>query len=220
MTVTPAILPHSFEELTNKLTQVEGLVSRVQVDLCDGVFGREKTWLPEGNESLPSNFSYEFDIMTVDWKLYTMRAIMLGATSVVAHVDGMSDVDLDELIALASQRKVSLGISISNDKPIEVHADFVRKAKSKYDKVYIQVMGIEKVGEQGGEFDESAIERVRNLKQQFGDMKVQVDGGMTPETAAKVVSAGAETTVSGSYIFNGEDPSGAIGRLSQVETIV
>ena len=216
MNVTPAILPHSFEELTEKLSSVEGLAPRVQIDLCDGVFGREKTWLPEGNETLSSSFSYEFDIMTIDWKLYIMRAIMIGATSIVAHVDGLTDTDISEMAELASQRKVALGISISNDKPLEVHADMVRKAKAQYENVYIQVMGIEKVGEQGQVFDESAVERVRMLKQQFGDMKVQVDGGMTPETAARVVSAGAETIVSGSYIFNGEDPGGAIGRLSQV----
>ncbi len=220
MTITPAILPHTFEEIIEKLTRVEGLTPHIQIDLCDGVFGREKTWLPQGNETLPSSFSYEFDIMTVDWKLYVMRAIMIGATCVVAHVDAMTEADMDELVSLVSQRRVGLGIAISNDKTVEVHADMVRKARSLYDKVYIQVMGIQKVGEQGQEFDGGAVERVRQLKQQFGDMRVQVDGGMIPETAAQVVSAGAETIVSGSYIFNGEDPSGAIGRLSQVEVTI
>jgi ribulose-phosphate 3-epimerase len=217
MTVTPAILPHSFQEIEEKLSRVEGLANRVQIDLCDGVVGREKTWLPEGSETLPSGFSYEFDLMVTDWKLYAMRAVMLGGTCIVAHVDGFSDADMEELIALTSSRGTALGIAVSNDKSVEIHADFVRKAKALYSKVFIQVMGIEKIGEQGQVFDESAIERVRFLKQQFGDTKVQVDGGMTPETAQKVSNAGAEIIVAGSFIFNGGDPSEALARLSSIE---
>lgn len=217
MTITPAILPHSFEEMTEKLSRVEGLTHRVQIDLCDGVFGREKTWLPEGNEVLPPSFTYEFDIMVNDWKLYVMRAIMAGATCVVAHVDQFVDGDMEELVGLVSQRNVALGISVSNDKTVEVHADFVRKAKALYGKVFIQVMGIQKVGEQGQEFDEATVERVRALKQQFGDVVVQVDGGMMPETAQKVANAGAETIVVGSYIFNGGDPGAAMNRLESIQ---
>jgi ribulose-phosphate 3-epimerase len=216
MTITPAILPHSYDEITEKLSRVEGLANRVQIDLCDGVFGREKTWLPEGNETLPAGFSYEFDVMVNDWKLYVMRAIMVGATRVVAHVDQFAEGDMEELVSLASQRHIALGISVSNDKSVDVHADFVRKAKALYGNVFIQVMGIQKVGEQGQEFDESSVERVRALKRELGDTAVQVDGGMTPETAQKVANAGAETIIAGSYIFNGGDPAGALQKLESI----
>jgi ribulose-phosphate 3-epimerase len=217
MTVTPAILPHSFEELQEKLSRVEGLTNRVQIDLCDGVVGREKTWLPEGNETLPSGFSYEFDLMVTDWKLYAMRAMTIGASCIVAHVDDFSDEQLQELVSLVAVRNVPLGIAVSNDATVDVHADFVRKAKALYGNVFIQVMGIAKIGEQGQVFDETAVERVRFLKQQFGDTKVQVDGGMTAETAQKVANAGTEIAVAGSFIFNGGDPAGSLSRLSSIE---
>jgi hypothetical protein len=45
MQITPAVLPHTFNEITDKLSRIEGLATRVQIDICDGVFGREKTWL-------------------------------------------------------------------------------------------------------------------------------------------------------------------------------
>lgn len=215
MNITPAILPHSFEEITEHLSRVEGLVSRVQIDLCDGVFGREKTWLPEGNEQLPSGFSYEFDIMLNDWKVSTMRAIELGADRIVAHVDVFSDADIEELVSIVSARGIALGVSVSNDKPAEFHAEMVRKVQEKYPNVFIQVMGISKVGEQGQDFDESAVVRVGELKKQFGDVSVQVDGGMIPETARKVLNAGAETIVVGSFIF-GQDPGTAFEQLESI----
>ncbi|MEZ0208782.1 MAG: hypothetical protein ACAH17_01240 [Candidatus Paceibacterota bacterium] len=203
MNITPAILPHSFEEVTEKLSRIEVISAKVQIDLCDGIFGREKTWLPTGTETLPSGFSYEFDIMLNDWKLYLMHAITIGGTCVIAHVDQFTDEDITELVSLVGSRSVGLGVAVSNDKTVEFHADMVRKVRALYPSVFIQVMGIEKIGEQGQVFDESCVERIKALKSQFGDVTIQVDGGMTPETVAKVINAGAETAVVGSYLFNG-----------------
>ena len=217
MNITPAILPHSFEEIAEKTSRIEGLVNRVQIDLCDGIFGREKTWLPEGTETLPAGFSYEFDVMVNDWNLYVMRALTVGASCIVAHVDQFNDGDMETLVSLVSARRAQLGIAVSNDKTIDFHADMIRKAVSLYgNNVFIQVMGIRNVGEQGQIFDESATERIRALKQQFGDMSLQVDGGMTPETASLVMNAGAETIVVGSYIFGSEDAGGALKRLELI----
>jgi hypothetical protein len=42
MRITPAILPENFEQIVDKLFLLEGLCDRVQIDLCDGVFGLEK----------------------------------------------------------------------------------------------------------------------------------------------------------------------------------
>lgn len=213
MNIKPAILPHTFEEITEKLSRVEGLARTVQIDLCDGVFGREKTWLPEGNETLPAGFSYEFDIMVSDWKVPLMRSIMIGASSVVAHVDMFTDENLEEYVSIASSRGVLLGIAVSNDKSVEFHADMVRKARALYPKIFIQVMGILKIGEQGQFFEPEAATRVVALQQQFSDIPIQVDGGMSPDTAALVVKSGAETVVVGSFIFGSEDAGGAIEKL-------
>ena len=214
MNIVPAILPHTFSEITDKLCRIEGLASLVQIDLCDGIFGREITWLPEGTEVLPASFSYEFDIMLNDWKLYTMHAITIGATRVVMHVDLFTDEDIATLVSIVAPRGVALGIAVSNDKSLEFHGDMIRKIRAQYPNIFIQVMGIQNIGEQAQIFDEDAVMRVTVLKQQFGDIVIQVDGGMTPETANKVMHAGADTVIVGSYIFGGEDACGAIERLS------
>ena len=216
MNITPAILPHSFEEISEKLSRVENLATSVQIDLCDGIFGREKTWLPEGTETLPAGFAYEFDIMLGDWKLSTMHAITIGAMRIVAHVDLFTDEDIQTLVSIVGPRSVSLGISVSNDKSLEFHADMIRKIRTLYPDIFIQVMGIRSVGEQGQFFDEACIMRVKTLKQTFGDLHIQVDGGMKPETAKAVLDAGAETVVVGSYIFGTGDAGEAMKRLEEV----
>lgn len=214
MNITPAILPHSFEEVTEKLSRVEGLVTTVQIDICDGIFGREKTWIPDGTEKLPEGFSYEFDIMLNDWRMPMLQCLALGATRIVAHVDLFSEEDMTTLVSIVSPHKVALGIAVSNDKALDFHADMIRKARTQYPNVFIQVMGIKKIGEQGQFFDETTPERVKMLKQQFGDMTIQVDGAMAPEAAKRVQEAGADTIAVGSYIFGHDDAGSALEELN------
>lgn len=215
MNITPAILPHSFEEIGEKLSRVEGIAPRVQIDLCDGVFGREKTWLPTGTETLPQGFSYEFDVMVNHWNVYVPYCISLGAIRIIAHVDMFSDDDITNLVGIIAPHSISLGIAVSNDKSVEFHADMVRKIKEQYPNIFIQVMGIQNIGEQGQVFDEETPTRVKALKQQFGEISLQVDGGIVPETAKLVTHDGADTVVVGSYIFGAHDAGIAFEELNK-----
>jgi ribulose-phosphate 3-epimerase len=214
MQITPAILPHSFEEITTDLSRLEGLAHLVQIDLCDGVFGRERTWLPEGNESLPSDFLYEFDVMLNDWRKYIPHCVALGAKRIVAHVDLFEENDMRDLIDMVKSHSIGLGISVSNDKSVDFHADMIRQAKELYPYIFIQVMGIKKIGEQGQFFDDAAIDRVISLKQQLGEMAVQVDGGIKPGNIKRVVDVGSDTVVVGSFIFGHEDIGSALEQLN------
>jgi ribulose-phosphate 3-epimerase len=214
MNIIPAVLPHNFQEITEKLSRIEGLVTRVQIDICDGVFGREKTWLPDGTETLPAGFSYEFDVMLNDWRMFVMHCLTLGAKSIVAHVDMFSDEDITTLLGMVSPHSASLGIAVSNDKSLDFHSDMIRKARALYPHVFIQVMGIKQIGEQGQVFDEDAPGRVKALKQQFGDVQIQVDGGIVIETGKLVAEAGADAIVVGSYIFGHDDAGGMLEQLN------
>jgi ribulose-phosphate 3-epimerase len=216
MQIVPAILPSTFVEMIEKASRVEGLVPKIQIDVCDGIFGREKTWLPDGTETLPPSFSYEFDIMLTDWRETMMHCLTLGATSIVAHVDTFSDEDIATLVSMVAPYQIALGISVSNDKAVDFHADMIRKVSALYPNVYIQVMGIVKIGEQGQFFDERTPERVRQLDQYFGTLTIQVDGGINASTAKLVLDAGANTVVVGSYLFGSEDVGGALSHLESI----
>lgn len=217
MQVIPAILPHSLDEIYEKTERIRGFCSLVQIDICDGMFGREKTWTPSEETLLPEGFGYEFDVMVNDWRYYIPKCVALGAKKIVAHVDQFKDGDMDILIEMIRSHSIGLGIAVSNDTSIEFHADMFRQAKERYEHVYIQVMGIEKIGEQGQFFDERTTERIRALKKMFGDTGIQVDGAMRPDTVIEVADAGAIAVVVGSYIFGRNNPSAAYSELLSIE---
>jgi ribulose-phosphate 3-epimerase len=202
MIITPAILPHSFEQLVSKLFMLEGLCERVQIDLCDGVFGLEKTWLPYKDEELLTGFSYEFDLMVVDWRKFLPRVISLGSTRVILHVDDFSDDDITEAIEMVRPHLVYLGLCVSNDKNVPAFALLVKKVELSYSKVFIQVMGITHIGAQGQPFDDGVPRRIEYLKDACKNIEIQVDGSMNPETILKVRNRGATCAVVGSYLFS------------------
>lgn len=215
MQITPAILPENFEQIVEKLFILEGIAERVQIDICDGVFGLEKTWLPYQNEVLPEGFEYEFDVMVVDWQKYIQRALDLGAKRIVAHIDMFNDEDIDTLIALLTPYDAFLGLSVSNDKDVALFARRVNSVSLLYSKVFIQVMGIIKIGAQGQPFDEGVVDRIAYLKKECRNIGIQVDGSMNPETMFKVKSAGAACAVIGSYIFKTENVKERIESLRE-----
>ena len=57
----------------------------------------------------------------------------------------------------------------------------------------------------GQSFIDSQIEKVRQLRAMIGDrpIHIEIDGGMTPETAPLMAAAGADVLVAGSAVFKG-----------------
>ena len=55
----------------------------------------------------------------------------------------------------------------------------------------------------GQKFIHSGVEKTRRLREKIGDrpIHIEIDGGVTPETAPLVVQAGADVLVAGSAVF-------------------
>ncbi len=202
MQITPAILPESFEQLHGLLFRVEGLSHRVQIDLCDGRMGIEKTWLPYKETHLPVGFEYEFDLMVEDWMKFLPRVLSLGAKRVVMHIDDWEDHDFDMLYDVLSHYPlVSLGLSITNNGQVEMLAKRVLEAESRHSRIFVQLMGINKIGAQGQPFDERVLARIEYIRRNCKGIPIQIDGSMNPETLFLVKRSGATGAVIGSYIF-------------------
>ena len=60
------------------------------------------------------------------------------------------------------------------------------------------------------------LEKVKWLKAARPDAIIEVDGGITPETARWAKDAGADIAVSASYIFGGNDPKKAYEELKKI----
>lgn len=231
--IIPAILPKNYEDMKNKISLVRGVVPLVQIDLCDGVFVNNRTWpfstggnddrnlqnILQEREGMPfwEDIDFELDLTVADavenFDIYTK----LGAKRIIFHIEAdeiYRDLagfkDFIEGIDVYIRDTIEIGVAINITTPISTIFSIVHLVE------FVQVMGIEKIGFQGQDFDERVLEHIKTLKEKFSDLIISVDGGVTLQTASKLIEAGASRLVIGSAIFNTDDIIDTIDRFKNL----
>ncbi len=210
MEIIPAILPKDFNEIDEKTSLVVGLAKTVQIDICDGKFVQSTTWpykkadenfeaIIREERGMPSweDIDYEFDLMIKDPTEDEARKwLSAGAKRIVFHVE--SSADLSPIFAVL-KGLVDIGLSLD----IQTSLDVIEKYKDSIS--YIQFMGITKVGFQGQAFDPRVLEKIKEAKEKYPSLEVQVDGGVSLATAEELAKAGADRLVAGSVLFGSDN---------------
>jgi ribulose-phosphate 3-epimerase len=181
--IIPAILPKVQSEVNQKTKAVLGLVSCVQIDVCDGKFVPTKTAFKE----LPflDGLEYELDLMIDQPEQVIESYIDLQPARIIIHLESVQD-HVKLFLALEQIRGIiEIGLAISNETPDEVLEKYIEDCD------FIQLMGIAKIGYQAQPFDESVIERIAYFHRKYPDMPISVDGGVNETTIKRLVGAGA-----------------------------
>ena len=231
--IVPAILTPSREGLEAQLARVEGLVDSVQIDVVDGKFAGPPTW-PYGAPSEDiqeiaeehglfslGHFRFEMDLM-VETPEQTVGAwIEAGASRIIVHVESTEYLPklIDDLARNYGHDKgfapdlLSFGLAVG----VETDLALVEQYLEKID--YVQFMGIAKVGRQGQPFDTRVVPKIQEFHKKHPDVSIQVDGGVTLETAPELLSAGANRLVVGHDLWEETDIAAELERYRKlVET--
>lgn len=208
MHIIPAILPKNQTELVTKSKQLVGLVSYVQIDVCDKKFVPTKTVFHE----LPylENIEYELDLMIDQPELTIGQYIEMQPARIIIHLESVKDF-VKLFFALESIKGIiEIGFSISNDTDDVLLEQFIEDCD------FIQVMGIAKIGSQGQPFDERCLERISYFHRKYPDMPMSVDGAVNSDTIKRLIDAGATRFVAGSAVFDTKDIAGNIEKLESL----
>jgi ribulose-phosphate 3-epimerase len=72
----------------------------------------------------------------------------------------------------------------------------------------------------GQSFIPNTIEKIKELKQMITEkglkVKIEVDGGVSPQNAKQIIDAGADVLVAGNADFKSKDPAATIAALKRV----
>lgn len=225
--VVPAVLPSSREDLEEKLALFARIpsVSRVQIDVVDGHFASPASWPYSAPGELqdwakrgialpsPDRITYEIDLMCHDAERAAGAWLSLGAARLTFHAE--SATDLPRLIASARVRYgdlVSFGLAINIASDLALLEPHLGKIE------YVQFMGIARIGRQGQPFDRRVFEKVRAFRTLHPEVPVQVDGGVTLESAKRLLVLGVSNVVVGSGILKAKDPATAFARFEALES--
>lgn len=86
--------------------------------------------------------------------------------------------------------------------------------------VYMVMLMSVNPGFAGQKFIEGTVDKVKELRRLIeetgSDAIIEIDGGVNAETGARLVAAGADALVAGSYVFSAKDPEEAIRGLKEL----
>ncbi|TSC69769.1 MAG: ribulose-phosphate 3-epimerase [Parcubacteria group bacterium Gr01-1014_49] len=225
--IVPAVLPSSRIDLEEKLALFARipLVSRVQIDVVDGHFASPASWPYSAPGELQSRakqsimlpdldrITYEIDLMCHDAERAAGSWLTLGAARLTFHAE--STTDLPRLLASARVRYgdfVAFGLAINIGSELRIIEPLLENIE------YVQFMGIARIGRQGQSFDRRVLEKIRVFRNHHPDIPVQVDGGVTLESAKKLLALGVSNLVVGSSILKAKDPATAFAQFEALES--
>lgn len=216
--ILPAIIAQNIREIQDKIKLVQAHAEWVHIDVMDGKFTLQLSWPYPGNTisdlaNLATIPNLEIHLMTEkpethihDWlEQKQVKRIIFHYEATHEHkflVHTIKDAAREVVIALKLQT------------PAMIVNDFLKSRSYALDAV--QLMGIAEIGAHGFPFDERVLEKIKILHERYPALPIEVDGGVTLETAERCLAVGATRFVAGSYIFKSENPSEAIKSLKSL----
>ena len=212
--ISPSLLSANFLDLRKEVEMINGSEADwLHIDVMDGVF-------------VP-NISYGFPIMNAVGKIckkpldvhlmivhpenYIKQVADSGAFMMNVHYEACTH--LHRTVQAIHDAGMKAGVTLNPSTPVCMLEDII------CDVDMALLMGVNP-GFGGQKFIENTIKKVKTLRQLI-DSKgskalIQVDGGVQADTAPRLVEAGADVLVSGSYVFKASDPVATIHDLKQL----
>ena len=213
--IAPSVLAADFSNLQRDIEMInESNADWFHIDIMDGVF------VPNISFGMPvlrdikkhAKKTIDVHLMIVNPDQYVETFADLGADILTVHWEACTHIH--RTIQAIKATGMKAGIALNPHSGVNQLKDIIK------DIDLVCLMSVNP-GFGGQSFIENTYDKVKELKELIqssgSGCQIEIDGGVTNKNAKKLVQAGANILVAGSYVFKSSNPNETISKLSQLE---
>lgn len=214
--IAPSLLAADFMNLQRDVEMInQSEADWLHLDIMDGVFVPNISFGFPVLKGLKKICRKPMDVhlMIVEPHKFIREVAETGAYLMNVHYEACTH--LHRTIAGIHEAGMKAGVTLNPHSPVSLLEDIVQ---------YVDVVMLMSVnpGYGGQTFIEHTVEKTRQLREMI-DRKglntlIEIDGGVNLETGKRLLEAGADVLVAGSFVFKAPDPNAIIKELKMLNS--